>query len=628
MQLAPPLPRFPRLDALVRRALRETPLRESALAQRNVHRAMRRLGHSVLPTWYHHTYRLPLPGFEANIGAELRRSDFALWYLHDAELVPPQHVREPERISYRDLERVHAPAWLDRMHSPDAIARVYAATATDASASAVVFSVRLACGGTLAAAREALARRRPTLNLGGGFHHAEPDKGGGYCLLNDIAVAIAVLRHEGFDGQVCVIDLDAHPPDGTAACLKDDPKAWIGSISGADWGALPGNVDETYLPGADDETYLRALDALLRRMPEPQLAFVLAGGDVLAEDHHGGLRLTVEGTRRRDERVEARLRGVGSVWLPAGGYHKESWRVLANTALVLAHSPVPQVPSSYDPLDRRYSWIAGTLHNEDLGGSADIDLADLAADLHLAPRRPRLLDYYTPEGLEIALDRYGMLDQMRRLGYRDFRVEIEPEGIGDRARVFGRCGGEEHLLVETVLEKKRIGEETVLYIHWLTLRHPMAPLDDDQPGLPGQEVQGLGLSREFSALFARMVERLHFAGVAWTPSHYHMAYGSRHVARFVSPERQGRFEAMLRDLGGIPVAEVTRAVAEGRVRCNGAPYRWEAEDMVAWVEPRPSDEETARREAERCSFAIAAGDDPDDQPAYDPPPRSIPPTDT
>ncbi len=602
-----PRPSFPRVDALVRRAVRDTPIRDSALVQRAVHRAMRRLGQPTLPTWYHETYRLPLPGFEASMGAELRRSDFVSWYLADTGLVRLEDQRSPQRISYRDLARVHSAAWLDRMGHPDTIARVYASTLTEGSVAGVLQSVRLACGGTLAAAREAVAGRRATLNLGGGFHHAEPDKGGGYCLLNDIAVAVAVLRDDGFRGQVCVIDLDAHPPDGTAACLQRDPKAWIGSISGADWGALAGDVDETLLPGADDDTYLHALDGLLRRMPRPELAFVVAGGDVLASDHHGGLALTVDGARRRDERVAARLGDVGSVWLPAGGYHRDSWRVLANTALVIARSPVPQVPPSYDPMSRRYSWMARSLQRADLTDRDDYGLDDLAAELHLSRRRPRLLDFYTPEGLELALDHYGMLDQLRRLGYGDFRVEVDCETMGDRARAFGRCRGEEHLLIEVVLERRKIQGEAVLYVHWLTLRHPLAPIVDGQLALPGQEVQGPGLSREFSALFARMVERLKLAGVAFTPSHYHMAYASRAVARFVSPERQGRFEAMLRDLGALPVADVTRAVAEGRVRCNGEPYRWEAEDMVAWVEPRSTDEDASRREAERCAFAIVAG---------------------
>jgi acetoin utilization deacetylase AcuC-like enzyme len=598
-------PSFPRIDALVRRAVRDTPIRDSALVQRAVHRAMRRLGQSTLPTWHHETYRLPLPGFEASMGAELRRSDFVSWYLADTGLVRLEDQRRPERISYRDLARVHTAAWLDKMGHPETLARVYASSLTEASVAGVLQSVRLACGATLAAAREALSEGRPTLNLGGGFHHAEPDKGGGYCLLNDIAVALAVLRDEGFRGQVCVLDLDAHPPDGTAACLQHDPKAWIGSISGADWGALAGDVDETLLSGADDDAYLHALDALLRRMPRPDFAFVVAGGDVLAGDHHGGLALTVEGARTRDERVITRLGDIGSVWLPAGGYHRDSWRVLANTALVIARSPVPQVPPSYDPMERRYSWIARSLQREHLTDRDDFGLDDLAAELHLSRKKPRLLDFYTPEGLELALDNYGMLDQLRRLGYGDFRVEVDCEAMGDRARTFGRCAGEEHLLIEVVLERRKILGEVVLYIHWLTLRHPLAPIDEGLQGLPGQEVQGPGLSREFSALFARMVERLKLAGVAFTPSHYHMAYASRAVARFVSPERQGRFEAMLRDFAGLPIGDVTRAVAEGRVRLNGEPYRWEAEDMVAWLEAHEADEEVIRNEAERCAFTIA-----------------------
>src|SRR5439155_13889095 len=150
-------------------------------------------------------------------------------------------------------------------------------------------TIRLACGATIDAAREMLRPShrivgRRALNLLGGFHHAKPDVAGGFCPVNDVAVGIAALRADGFRGKVLVIDLDAHPPDGTAACLQGDPSHWIGSISGSDWGPLPG-VDETVLPeGAGDDAYLSALDALLSRMPGGELAFVLAGGDVLAGD--------------------------------------------------------------------------------------------------------------------------------------------------------------------------------------------------------------------------------------------------------------------------------------------------------------------------------------------------------
>ena len=115
-----------------------------------------------------------------------------------------------------------------------------------------------------------------------------PTGGGGLSAVNDVAIAIARLRAEGFDGHVRVLDLDAHPPDGTAACCADDRKVHITSISGSDWGPLPPHVDETVLDAADDATYLHALEAALGRARQGDLTFVLAGGDVLAGDAMGG----------------------------------------------------------------------------------------------------------------------------------------------------------------------------------------------------------------------------------------------------------------------------------------------------------------------------------------------------
>src|SRR3989449_9833157 len=174
---------------------------------------------------------------------------------------------------------------------------------------------------------------RRALNLLGGFHHATPDVPGGFCPVNDVAIAIAAVRAEGFRGRVLVLDLDAHPPDGTAACLARDPSYWIGSISGSDWGAIP-NADEPVLPErAGDAEYLAALDALLERMPHGELAFVLAGGDVLAGDPVGQLGLSLEGCRERDLRVADPLVRVPSVWLPAGGDTLRAWEVVAGTRL-------------------------------------------------------------------------------------------------------------------------------------------------------------------------------------------------------------------------------------------------------------------------------------------------------
>ncbi|HYG67932.1 MAG TPA: histone deacetylase, partial [Anaeromyxobacteraceae bacterium] len=225
--------------------------------------------------WYDPLYRLPFSGLEASAGMEPRRADYALWWLRESRNVLAKSVRSPRRVSYEDRARVHAPEFLESLGRPEAVARIFAVDPSDVPVDEVMTTIRLACGGTLAAARETLATRTPALNLLGGFHHAAPASAGGFCPVNDIAVAVAALRAEGFGGRVAILDLDAHPPDGLAASLARDPRKWIGSLSGSDWGPLE-DVDETVLPeGTGDAAYLEALGALLSRMPRPQLAFVI-----------------------------------------------------------------------------------------------------------------------------------------------------------------------------------------------------------------------------------------------------------------------------------------------------------------------------------------------------------------
>ena len=548
---------------------------------RLANRIRRRLLNRELTLWYSSHYRLPLAGIEALTGMEPRRADFAFWYLLDRGVVPYRSVRTPTAVTYADLARVHTEGFLESLGRPETLARVFAASPQEVSVDVLLHSVRIACGGTLGATRETLQTGTPALNLLGGFHHAGPGFGAGFCPVNDIAVAVAAVRADGFRGKVCILDLDAHPPDGTSACFKDDPDTWIGSLSGADWGPFD-NVDETVLPkNCDDAHYLRELKALLRRMPKPDLSFVLAGGDVLASDRLGALGLTLDGARARDLLVAEALDGVPSVWLPAGGYNAFGWRVLAGSAIALSLRTRRPIRKNYEPLTSRFALIASGLSEEQLGGDQDGSDDDLAAALGLGRRGPkRLLGYYTKEGVEYALFRYGILGQIERLGYTDLRNEIDEVGQGDRHRVFGTADGKEHLLVETVLEKQRIEGSDYLYVHWLTLRHPRVTFDPARPKLPGQEAPGLGLAREAGEMLARVAMRLGLAGVAFRPAWFHTAYSARYRFHFVDPERESRWQAMLRDLGKKPLLEVTTAVAEGRVRLNGEPYSWEPDVMV------------------------------------------------
>jgi acetoin utilization deacetylase AcuC-like enzyme len=555
--------------------------------------------------WYDPRYRLPLSSLEAAAGVEPRRADYAVWWLGECRAVSRASVHAPRRASYDELSRVHTPELLESLGQPSTMAGIFGVDASDVPLDEVMTTIRLACGGTLAAARTALDRRIPTLNLLGGFHHAAPGAAGGFCPVNDIAVAVAALRAEGFRGRVVVLDLDAHPPDGIAACLAGDPQSWIGSLSGSDWGPLAG-VDETVLPeGTGDESYLRALDGLLGRMPRPHLAFVIAGGDVLARDRFGRLGLTLAGARQRDLRVAARLEGVPQVWLPGGGYSSAAWRVLAGTGMALATGSARPIPRDYDPLDRRFARLARQLSPAELTESGELTAEDLEEALGIRPHGQRLLlGFYTASGLEHALYRFGMFDQLERLGYRHLRVALDHEGLGERLRVHGESEAQEHVLVEVVVERRKVRGVEVLYVHWLSLRHPRAQFSDLRPRLPGQEVPGLGMAREAGAMLARMAVRLGLAGVAYRPAWVHTAFAARHEFVFVDPRRQGRFEALLRDLRGVPLLELTQAVADGRVRMNGEPYAWEADEMVHWLRPPPGAPGEVAAERDRVHFEL------------------------
>jgi acetoin utilization deacetylase AcuC-like enzyme len=565
-------------------------------------------GGATVPIFYDESYRLPLSGIESMVGIEPRGVDFTTWYLLEKGVVRPADVHRPLPVSYAELARVHDAAYLESLGQPETLARIFATDPSEVPVDTLLANVRRVCGGTVGAARLARARRGPVVNMAGGFHHAAPGRGGGFCAVNDIAVALAALHAEGFDGQTVVLDLDAHPPDGTAECLAGQEKAWIGSLSGSDWGALPLEVDETRVPeGTGDSGYLALLEGLLARMPRPDLAFVIAGGDVLAGDRFGRVGLTLDGTRRRDRALAHALRGVPSVWLPGGGYHAESWKVFAGTVLVLAGKGSRRITARYDPLSARYQRISRLLTQEGESPELSLSLDDLEGSLGFAATlQPRVLGYYTAQSLEYALFRYGLLSHVERLGYSRLRVEVGSTGAGDRIKLLGRAAAREHLLVDCVVERRPVLGEPFLFVNWLSLRHPRARFSELRPQLPGQDVPGLGLAREATETLLLMAKRLGLAGVAFRPMWFHLAALARFRFRFADPVRQGRFEAMVRDLSDRPVLESTRAVVDGRVRLNGEPYRWEPDDMVSRVEPAAAELEAIAAERERCHFTVEA----------------------
>lgn len=181
-------------------------------------------------------------------------------------------------------------------------------------------------GATLAATRDALAGGIGA-TLSGGTHHAFRGEGSGFCVFNDVAIAIHRLRSENRPGPFAVVDLDVHQGDGTAAFFENDPEVLTLSLHGENnfpFRKQRSGIDVALADQTCDEEYLRALDRVLPRVWEfaPRLIFYLSGVDALASDKLGRLSLTHEGLRLRDCRVihGARGRAMPVVITLGGGY--------------------------------------------------------------------------------------------------------------------------------------------------------------------------------------------------------------------------------------------------------------------------------------------------------------------
>ncbi len=126
------------------------------------------------PIWYAPAYRLPIPGLEAQSGQEPRRADLVTWYLVEERVARDRDLRTPTRASYEDLLRVHDAAYLESLLSPETLARIFAVSPGEIVVDEVMHTLRLAVGGTIAAARAARDAGSATFNLMGGFHSRGP----------------------------------------------------------------------------------------------------------------------------------------------------------------------------------------------------------------------------------------------------------------------------------------------------------------------------------------------------------------------------------------------------------------------------------------------------------------------
>ncbi|MFW5742333.1 MAG: histone deacetylase [Spirochaetota bacterium] len=327
--------------------------------------------------------KIPLRDFGILIPAARNRPQQILDALRDDPSLGPESQwrigPDGSTIDRRDLERVHDPAYVERLFSEGLEAVLvsvfelvdehgeyhrYDPTIASEPLSKMFDGTLHGLAGTYQCGLEAL-KRGFCFYLGGGAHHGHYDFGHGFCVVNDSVIAMRKLQSEGRIRTAWVIDVDAHKGDGTAALTKDDESIVTLSVHMArGWPLdLPefdpegrrhpsytdSDIDVPVEPGAE-ATYVPALGAALADLatrPRPDVAYVLAGADPYEKDElpsTQGLRLTLDQMHARDLLIFETLKrlGVPQAWLMAGGYGDHAWEPYPGfLSYALTHPPAP-----------------------------------------------------------------------------------------------------------------------------------------------------------------------------------------------------------------------------------------------------------------------------------------------
>jgi acetoin utilization deacetylase AcuC-like enzyme len=270
--------------------------------------------------------------YDLNLGAHVFPSQkYRLVYerLLQEGIASQEDFLKPMPASDEDILRVHSQDYLYKLKT-GSLTRAEVMRMEVPYSTELIEACWLAAGGSILSARRALEEGF-SANLGGGFHHAYPDHGEGFCVIHDVAVAIRKMQADGAIEGAMVVDTDVHQGNGTAAIFGGDETVFTMSIHqehNYPYPKPPSTVDVNLPDGMGDADYLAILEKYLHRSFDefsPQLLFYVAGADPYGEDQLGGLALTMEGLARRDALVMgyAQRNQVPTAVTLAGGYARK-----------------------------------------------------------------------------------------------------------------------------------------------------------------------------------------------------------------------------------------------------------------------------------------------------------------
>ena len=284
------------------------------------------------------------PGYQIELGGLERMHPFDIKKYHKIHdrlktdgLVTEEQTLKPTPLTSEDLRLIHSKAYLEDLKDRKKLAQ-YLETAVLQAAPvamerAILQPFKRASGGTLLAARLAL-ETGIGINIGGGYHHAKPDCGEGFCLFADVPIAIRKLQNENLIKRAIVIDVDVHQGNGTVVCLKNDDTTFTFSMHQGDIYPIPkeaGDLDIELQSGTGDQEYMKVLNQHLPKVldeAKADICFIVGGCDTLAGDPLASLKMTCEGIVQRDQAiVDACVkREIPVVLTLAGGYSPDAWK--------------------------------------------------------------------------------------------------------------------------------------------------------------------------------------------------------------------------------------------------------------------------------------------------------------
>jgi histone deacetylase 11 len=293
----------------------------------------------MIPLIYHPRYNITAFGLERLHPFDSRKYR----RIQDALIARGLRCRgdfvRPRPVSHRDLLSLHSPAYLRSLRSPKSLAHILEVPILRRLPGClidwrVLRPMRLATGGTIQACRLALEHGL-AINLGGGYHHAAGDWGGGFCVYADVPLAVKFLHEEGKVGRVLVVDLDAHQGNGTAAVFDGWDWAFIYDLYERDLFPARKEPEDYPLPVGPGMAGVEYLDIVRDTLPgaldsaQPDLVIYNAGSDPFVGDPLAGFRLTKSELAERDLLVVSivRERLIPVAMVLSGGYSSESWLI-------------------------------------------------------------------------------------------------------------------------------------------------------------------------------------------------------------------------------------------------------------------------------------------------------------